>query len=716
MPPDNDVQKEIEQLEARYAEHPQGLAFAHLADAYRRAGEFGKAEGLILHGLKGHPNYISAYNVLGRVYVDSERYSDAHDQFSKVLELDPQNMIAMKALGELAVRGGRLEDARSWFERILQIDPRNEEVQEELQKLVEGGVPEPAAPPPIAEPSPAPAVPDEIAEPEVPEVHSAAEETPWDAGVTPEAAEDEEMEISAEPVEGLIGKGQAVELSDDAEVPDALPDMTPAGFSELEALDEMPGEPAQAADGLEALEALDVPPAAEAPPEAPGPEIDLGDMDDWTPGFLREEDMAGQAGGDLGVDSLRTEFGGGEVPPPSDEPFGEGGIEGEPESAGPPAEGMLTETMAELYADQGLYEDALGVYRELAKTRPEDERLRARITELEGQLAGAGTEAEADDLAALLDLTDLETPEEQAYPEAPPLPEEPAFPEAQEFPDDLAAPAVPEGLTVPETPIFPEGPVAAEEPPFLEPPLPAEEAVAAEETQPPPGILDEPGIGIDEPTPISIDAAAGAPEDAPPAGEFAFEDEAPVAGMDHLDPFAASFDAMVKRGDAAPRPAGVGGIGDLARAEPAEPPPPELEIIPTVEEKAPPDFDIAPAADVLPPGADVAPYPETTAPEPEPPVPEAAAPAPEAPTPAPAAPAPLPAGAPTIEEYLSGLLAFDREQAAEEPEATSETAPPPADASAPSEPADAGGAAQPSGESGSEDLEQFQEWLRSLKE
>ena len=103
MPPDNDVQKEIKQLESRYADHPDGLTFAHLADAYRRAGEYGKAEGLILHGLKNHPNYISAYNVLGRVYVDGERYSDAHEQFSRALELDPQNMIAMRALGELAV-------------------------------------------------------------------------------------------------------------------------------------------------------------------------------------------------------------------------------------------------------------------------------------------------------------------------------------------------------------------------------------------------------------------------------------------------------------------------------------------------------------------------------------------------------------------------------------------------------------------------------------
>jgi nicotinate-nucleotide--dimethylbenzimidazole phosphoribosyltransferase len=682
MPPDNDVQQEIEQLEKRYAEHSQGLVFAHLADAYRRAGEYGKAEGLILHGLKNHPQYISAYNVLGRVYIDSERYADAHEQFSKVLEFDPQNMIAMKALGDLALRGGRLEDARSWFERILQVDPRNEEVQEELQKLMESGVSAPAEPvappPPPAAPS-EPMEPAEIAEPEIaePEIPSAEERTPWEMGGIPEGQEEEPVEFSAEPVEGLVGKGQQVELGDEVESAEAPPLETPEEPPELE--------------GLDALDSL-------AAPEPPRPEIDLGDMDDWTPGFLREEDMEGQAGDDLGVDSLRDEFGGGEAEAPAAEPFGDEGVEDELEGAGPAVEGMLTETMAELYADQGLYEDALSVYRELAKTQPADERLKARIAELEQQLAEARAEPEADDLATLLELTDIAAPDEEAFPEAPAFPEEPAFPDAPAFPDEMD--------------------VLEEPPTFEAPPMFEETAPPEEETQPPAGILDAPSVGAGEPAASSLDAVAATPEEAPPTGEFNFADEAPVAGMDHLDPFAASFDAMVKRGDAAPLPAGVGGLGDLARGEPAEAPPetpePELEIVPTIDE-TPPDLDVAPAPDVLPPGADVAPAPEALPPEPELPVPEAPAPVAEAPTPAaePPAPAPpveQPSGAPTIEEYLAGLLAYDQEGQNAEPAAGSEATAPPAD------PGGAGSAAEAAGDSSSEDLEQFQEWLRSLKE
>ncbi|MGD2153815.1 MAG: tetratricopeptide repeat protein [Gemmatimonadales bacterium] len=703
MPPDNDVQKEIEQLERRYAEHSQGLAFAHLADAYRRAGDYGKAEGLILHGLRNHPNYISAYNVLGRVYIDSERYSDAHEQFSKVLELDPQNMIAMRALGDLAVRGGRLEDARSWFERILQVDPRNEEVQEELRKLVEGGVPAPDRPPVAPEDVPAPpepTAPEDMEALDTSEVIAAEEGPPWELGGAPEGEDEGPAELSVEPVEGLVGKGQQVERGDEADVSGELPDVDLEGLSELESLDMSPAETPEEpqVEGLEVLEALDGPPAAEPP--GPGADIELGDMDEWTPGLLREEDMGDQAGEDLGISSLREEF----VGTGAGEPAGDEDVGYEAEGAGRPTEGVLTETMAELYADQGLYEDALSVYRELAKARPEEERFRARIAELEALLA----ETDSDDLDELLDLTDVTPPEGLEFPEAPALTEEPAFPDA---------------------PMPAEEPVAAAEPPFFETP-PLEEAPPEQAAEPPPGIPDVPDLGIDEPTALSLDAPAAPREEARPAAEFEFEDEAPLAGMEHLDPFAASFDVMVKRGDAAPMAAGVGGLGDLTRPEPPEAPlapdltpeapdEPELEIVPTITEP-PADLDVAPAADVLPPGADVTPVREEPPPGPEMPAAEAPAAADPPVTPAAEAPAPAPpADAPTIEEYLAGLLAYDWERGAVEPDEGSQATAPPADAPASSEPADARdapGAAEPSDESASEDLEQFQEWLRSLKE
>lgn len=61
--------------------------------------------------------------------------------------------------------------------------------------------------------------------------------------------------------------------------------------------------------------------------------------------------------------------------------------------AGPAA--MVTATMAELYAQQGFYDRAVDVYRQLLDQVPEDERLRDRLAEMELLSRAASEEAEA---------------------------------------------------------------------------------------------------------------------------------------------------------------------------------------------------------------------------------------------------------------------------------------------------------------------------------
>lgn len=453
MPPDNDVQQEIEQLEQRFAENAQGLVFAHLADAYRRAGEFAKAEGLLLHGLKTHPTYTSAYNVLGRVYLESERYADAHEQFAKVLELDPTNLIALQALGDLAARGGRLEDARSWYERMLQIDPRSKEAQEGMASLEAGG--------------------EDVELEEAPESVPVEDEAPPqepEAAVEP-AAVAEETEPPPMPDEGTAEPEEV---------------QAPWDFSEL--LGEGSSEEAALGEGAE-LESVPVQGASseDAAGGASGSggdvfdldDLDLGIMDDWTPGFLGGETPPGAEtfetesileGSGEGLD---IDLGGGA--------FEEDDAEEPEEPEVSREEPVVTETMAELYVGQDLYEDALEVYRKLAEDRPEDERLQERITELEGKLAETrpAVESGEEELAELLELTQPVSPE----------------------------------------PFAPE-------PGVVDP-----EVVETEDA--------EPAAEVD--TVFSIEDLA--PSE-PVGSEFEFEDEAPVAGMEQLDPFAVSFDVL----------------------------------------------------------------------------------------------------------------------------------------------------------------------------
>jgi len=64
---------EIEKLERRYAENPDGRYFAPLADAYRKAGQVDRALELVRAGLEKHADYLSAHIVLGRCLLDKKR-------------------------------------------------------------------------------------------------------------------------------------------------------------------------------------------------------------------------------------------------------------------------------------------------------------------------------------------------------------------------------------------------------------------------------------------------------------------------------------------------------------------------------------------------------------------------------------------------------------------------------------------------------------------
>ncbi len=496
------IRVEIDKLEQRWAENPKGRVFAHLADAYRKVDENSKAENLILHGLKNHPNYISAYIVLGRVYLDSERFSDAHTQFTRVLELDPQNLIALQNLGDLAMNGGRLEDARSWYERMLQVDPRSEEANQALEMLSGGDLESDAQSavdeaPAFALPEPAPTLPDAT-----PPMGPGAET--WDLSALDSPSE-------KAPVEGLVPRDDGSPADASAEVETTWDQI----------LDPTVGEPGAPFRG-----------SAEGAPEGSGggdSELNLDDMKDWTPGFLSEE------GGESEAVPDKELFGDLESDVSFDIGVGEP-AEARQDSGLDEGSGMVTETMAELYAEQGLYQDALRVYRHLLEQRPKDERLRARIREIEGGL----TRDESISAAEV-------TPETARPPEAtePFAGEDPfalrdPFAAQEASQDSLAASEPPAESPAAE-------PFAGEDPFAIHDPFAAEESAAAvrPETDPVPmadlTLSNNDGLG---------------------EGSFEFAAEAPEAGLGEVDPFAAAFDAPTQ----APAPESM---FDLADTQPA---------------------------------------------------------------------------------------------------------------------------------------------------
>jgi hypothetical protein len=146
---------EIEKLERRYAENPQGLTFAPLAEVHRKNGDISRALELLRAGLELHPNYIPASIVLGRCHWDTGDLPAAEAAFSHVLRLDDENVIALKSLADINERLGRLGEAQRWLNRLISIDRSNEEARQQLSRI-EGARQQPGAPP-VVEVAPTPA-------------------------------------------------------------------------------------------------------------------------------------------------------------------------------------------------------------------------------------------------------------------------------------------------------------------------------------------------------------------------------------------------------------------------------------------------------------------------------------------------------------------------------------------------------------------------------
>jgi tetratricopeptide (TPR) repeat protein len=96
----------IEELKRRVQSDPASIAFAALAEEYRRAGRFDEAIETCTTGLVRHPSYLSAHVTLGRALIEVGRLQDARTELEYVLKLAPENLAAIRGLAEIHHRIG----------------------------------------------------------------------------------------------------------------------------------------------------------------------------------------------------------------------------------------------------------------------------------------------------------------------------------------------------------------------------------------------------------------------------------------------------------------------------------------------------------------------------------------------------------------------------------------------------------------------------------
>jgi len=88
----------IEALRRRVEKDPASIAFAQLAEEYRRSGDYQQAIAICREGLARHPGYLSAQVTLGRALIELGQFEEARKELEAVLRLAPDNLAAIRAL------------------------------------------------------------------------------------------------------------------------------------------------------------------------------------------------------------------------------------------------------------------------------------------------------------------------------------------------------------------------------------------------------------------------------------------------------------------------------------------------------------------------------------------------------------------------------------------------------------------------------------------
>jgi tetratricopeptide (TPR) repeat protein len=451
----------IIELQQKFEDNPRRY-FASLANEYRKAGDFQRAMSICRIYLEKQPTHMAGHVVLGQALHALGKLDEAEETFRTVLTLDPENLTALKCLGDIAQSRGNLEQAHDNFRRVLTADPRDHETNARLKtveqalKLAASKPTEDWIPPrtsdefliPDGGPNSSPAESDSVAEGPVDssnqaefagEISEPAGPIAADPRQLAEAAADEEQYPSLEiqnlpPLEAAaihedvpeddfvdtllpetsgehhpsIAEPVAQESAEDSlAVPDLLEEageiQSPYGGDEFQYRTAEFSLPSIEASDLETAETSsevesesqafleDAAPIAE--PRAEQPEFDRA---------MRTGEYS------LAHDTAEWNRESGEradiVDAAEEESVDDVGVE--------PAGPFITETVAELYLQQGFTGEALLVYRQLARAKPNDQRIAERIAALEDRLA--------DEHAARQAKLDLPVHEPEAEPEIAP--------------------------------------------------------------------------------------------------------------------------------------------------------------------------------------------------------------------------------------------------------------------------------------------------------
>lgn len=129
----------IEELRRRVQKDPASIAFAQLAEEYRRAGSHEDAIATCRAGLSIHPGYLSARVTLGRALIEVNELDAAQAELEFVLKSATENLAAIRGLAEIHHRRGELSEALGFYKTALTLakhDPDLEQTIDEISRAI----------------------------------------------------------------------------------------------------------------------------------------------------------------------------------------------------------------------------------------------------------------------------------------------------------------------------------------------------------------------------------------------------------------------------------------------------------------------------------------------------------------------------------------------------------------------------------------------------
>lgn len=85
--------------------------------------------------LQSYPRHIATYRLLGKAFLESQRYGDAADIFQRVLSSVPEDFVSHVGMSIIREDEGNLDEAIWHMERAFEVQPSNSAIQDELRRL-----------------------------------------------------------------------------------------------------------------------------------------------------------------------------------------------------------------------------------------------------------------------------------------------------------------------------------------------------------------------------------------------------------------------------------------------------------------------------------------------------------------------------------------------------------------------------------------------------